>query len=521
MEMKKRGIFLCFVLCIVTAVFTAGASGEESNRDYLTTGNWYPRAPEQLNAMLDNYFNNAKTKPIPGKITGIIGPHAGFIYSGQCSANAYRSLQNPAASGHIRRVILLGVSHSSGFYGAAVSTFDTNSTPLGKIPVDTDITKKLAREKHFKADNGIMQREHSLENQLPFLQKTLGNQPYKIVPILFSFLEKKDFKPMARVIKKYMDENTLVVASTDLTHYGEPFGYAPFKNDLKENLTKLDMGIITPITALDFNGYYAYKEKTAITMCGFVPVGVMIEIFADGKHTGTLADYRKSGDMNNDYSHSVSYASIIISEGSGKTEDKTGGEKNMNSFPVLNKNERKALLSIARDTLVRFLDKGDYPEGLEEKYALSENVKEVKGLFVTLKKKGQLRGCIGNIIGQDPLYLGVRDTVVKSAVRDYRFSPVEKTELKDIDIEISVMTPLQRIDDYKKIRLGTDGVIIKRGNYQAVYLPQVATETGWGPDQFLGSLCRKAGLPANSYTESGMEFFIFQAQVFGEHDEKK
>jgi AmmeMemoRadiSam system protein B/AmmeMemoRadiSam system protein A len=519
MEMKKRGI----ILCVVTAFFIIGVFGEESNRDYLTTGNWYPRAPEQLNAMLDSYFNNAEVKPVLGKITGIIGPHAGLIYSGQCAAAAYKPLQNPAAGGHIRRVILLGVSHSSGFYGAAVSTFDTNTTPLGKIPVDTEITKKMAREKHFRVENRIMQQEHSLENHLPFLQKALGKQTYKIVPILFSFLEKKDFKSMAATIKKYIDKNTLVVASSDLTHYGEPFGYTPYKDNLKENLTKLDMGIINFITALDFDGYYAYKEKTAITMCGFVPVGVMMEIFADGKHKGILTDYRKSGDMNNNYSHSVSYGSIIITEDAGKTADKKGGDKKMNASAdvnkvelnkmELNKNEQKTLLRIARETLVQYLDKGNYPEGLEEKYDLTENLKEVKGLFVTLKKKGQLRGCIGNIIGQDPLYLGVRDTVIKSAVRDFRFSPVKESELKDIDIEISVMTPLQR--------LGTDGVIIKLGNYQAVYLPQVATETGWSLDQFLGSLCRKAGLPASSYKESGMEFFIFQAQVFGEHEKGK
>ena len=158
------------------------------------------------------------------------------------------------------------------------------------------------------------------------------------------------------------------------------------------------------------------------------------------------------------------------------------------------------------------------PEDLDKKYSLSKNLEVVTGVFVTLKKKGHLRGCIGSIIGREPLYLGVRNNAVNSAVKDYRFPNVRETELKDIDIEISVMTPLQPLDDYKKIRLGTDGVIIKKGHYQAVYLPQVATETGWNIDQFLGHLCQKAGLPPNSYTEAGMEFYIFQAQVFGEHE---
>lgn len=519
MEMRKWGVFISIVF-IVSALFSPDVFADGNTRDYLTTGNWYPRSPDRLNALLDHFFNGAETKDVPGKIKGIIGPHAGISYSGQCAANAYKQLQYPAFRGNIQRVFLLGVSHSKGFYGAAVSTFDFNSTPLGKIPVDTAVTQKLAKEKHFRVDNIALQREHSLENHLPFLQKALGKKKFKIVPILFGFLEKKDFKPMADIIKKYIDENTLVVASTDLTHYGTPFGYAPFKKDLKANLTKLDMGIVKPITGFDFDTYYAYKKKTGITMCGFIPVGVMMNIFADKTHTGSLVDYYKSGDMNNDYSHSVSYASIIISKDNGGK--KMGGKKNMNPSSGLsgglNKKEQMELMRIARDTLVHYLEKEDYPEDLEKKYAVSDNLKAVTGVFVTLKKKGNLRGCIGSIIGREPLYIGVRDNAVNAAVKDYRFPNVKKTELKNIHIEISVMTPLQPLDDYKKIRLGTDGVIIKRGRFQAVYLPQVATETGWNLDQFLGHLCQKAGLPSNSYTEAGMDIYIFQAQVFGEHE---
>lgn len=515
MEMKQSGILIS-VLFIVSAIFSPNLFGEGKSRDYLTTGNWYPRSADRLNTAIDQYFARAGGKEVPGTIAGIIGPHAGFSYSGQCAANAYKQLQNPAAGGDIRRVIILGVSHSKGYYGAAVSTFDYNTTPLGKIPVDTAVTRKLAKEKHFRVDNTALQREHSLENHLPFLQKALGKKEFKIVPILFSYLDKKDFKPMAETVKKYIDKHTLVVASTDLTHYGRPFGYTPFTKDLKANLTKLDMGIIKPITRLDFDAYHRYKKKTGITMCGFVPVGVMVNIFAGKNHTASLVDYCKSGDMNNDYSHSVSYASIIIAK--GKKKNKNGGKKTMNPTSGLNKKEQKELLRIARDTLAHYLETNDYPQELEKKYTVSENLKAVTGVFVTLKKKGNLRGCIGSIIGREPLYLGVRNNAVNSAVKDYRFPNVKKTELKDIDVEISVMTPLQPLNDYKKIRLGTDGVIIKRGRFQAVYLPQVATETGWDLDRFLGHLCQKAGLPSNSYTEPGMDFYIFQAQVFGEHE---
>jgi AmmeMemoRadiSam system protein B/AmmeMemoRadiSam system protein A len=517
MAIKKWGILLIMVLMLSSFCL----SEKNKTRDYLTTGGWYPRSPGQLNAMLDGYFSKAKAKNLPGKITAIVAPHAGFRYSGQCATHAYKYLENPAYAGNIQRVILLGVSHSSSFHGAAVSTFDYNATPLGNIPVDTAVTKALAEKKLFKVSNRIMQYEHSLENQLPFLQKALKNQKFKIVPILFSHLDRKDFKYMAGIIKEYIDEKTLVVASTDINHYGSNFGYTPLRKerDLKSALTRLDMGIIKPIARLDFDGYYEYKRKTGITICGFTPVGVLIEIFADNKHTGMLMDYCKSGDRNNDYSHSVSYASVVICEGGKK-----GGKENVKPPTAatlttlkLSPDEQKVLLSIARDTLEKYLEKGKVPEDLEKKYKLSKNLEQTTGVFVTLKTGGHLRGCIGSIVGVAPLYLGVRDNAIKAAVKDYRFKAVQKKELEKIDIEISVMTPLQRIEDYKKIRLGTDGVIIRKGHNRAVYLPQVATETGWNLDRFLGRLCQKAGLPPRSYAESkDMEFYIFQANVFHE-----
>lgn len=531
MKLKKWGILLVFVGLLFLA-----AGGETSKiRRYLTTGGWYPDTGPELQKTVDQHLEKAKLLELPGKIKGIIAPHAGFSYSGDCAANAYKQLQNPRLAGHIQRVILLGVSHRSRFYGAAVSGFDFNSTPLGNIPVDREIIEKLLKEKHFILDNNAMQQEHSLENQLPFLQRALKGKTFKIVPILFGSLRQNEYKNMAKIIRKHVDDNTLVVVSTDLTHYGRNFGYTPFDDNLKENLTLLDQGIIDEITRLDIKGYLEYKIKTAITMCGYTPVGVMIQMFNPKKHTVTLADYYKSGDRNNDYKHSVSYASFVITEGKpGPAKKKTAKidkkpamtsntEKNEgeNTPFALNKKEQKALLEIARKTLDMYLGKGkefQLPD-LEKKYPISGNLKKSTGVFVTLRKKGHLRGCIGSIVGVAPLYVGVRDNAVKAAVRDYRFPPVKKDELKKLDIEISVMTPLQKIEDYKKIRLGTDGVILGQGSHRAVYLPQVATETGWNLDKFLGNLCRKAGLPSDTYKESrDMEFYIFQAQVFGEKE---
>ena len=283
---------------------------------------------------------------------------------------------------------------------------------------------------------------------------------------------------------------------------------------------------------MDFDGYWDYEQKTGITACGFAPMGVLINIFNDGNHKGTLIDYYTSSDLGGDYSTSVSYASIIITRSSKaapapkktqtpvkKKESGHSGEVEKDNPAGLSLEEQKTLIRIARDTLKSYIGEGKLPEIDDQKYKITENLKKKMGVFVTLKKDGKLRGCIGYLTGLKPLYLGVQDNAVSAAVRDRRFRPLAKEELEKIEVEISVMTPLQKIDDYKKIRLGTDGVILKLGRLQAVYLPQVATETGWNLDEFLSNLCKKAMLPPSTYRESkAVEFYIFQAQVFSEKE---
>jgi len=506
MDFRFKTSFPIILLVLVFSFSITTASAKNKTRRFLTTIQWYPPSEPQLNQMTADFFNNVKNHPVPGKIVGLVSPHAGLAYSGQCAANGFIHLKQRH---DIQRVILLGVSHRGGFYGAAVSDFEFNSTPLGSIPVDTEITSKLAQEKYFTLNNRLMQDEHSLENQLPFLQaimKQAGNENYKIVPILFGGLEKKHFKTMADVLNKYVNENTVVIASSDFTHYGDNYRYTPFRKDIKKNLTRLDMGMIEAVTEMDFERYYTYKEQTGITMCGFIPVGVLLNMFGGGNYRGTMTDYYRSGDRGNDYSMSVSYASIAISN-----QPATG----MN----LSDKEKKTLLALARQSLIdhfggNVTDMTQWREHHKDTLQFNQKV----GVFVTLKKKDRLRGCIGTIIGREPLCDGVQNNALSAGLRDPRFEPVKQKELADIDIEISVMTPLQRISDYKKIRLGIDGVIIRKGYSQAVYLPQVATETGWGLDRFLSSLCQKAGLPQRAYKSDDMEFYIFQALVFGEKE---
>lgn len=182
---------------------------------------------------------------------------------------------------------------------------------------------------------------------------------------------------------------------------------------------------------------------------------------------------------------------------------------------MLNKEERKKLLEIARKSIEAYLKSGKKLE-LSEKDPLL--LKEM-GAFVTLNKNGELRGCIGNLIGKKPLYLTVRDMAVEAALSDPRFSPVTLEELKDLDIEISVLSPMRKIDNPDNIRLGIDGVLVRKGFRSGVFLPQVATETGWSKDEFLSNLCsHKAGLAPDAWKDKDTEILTFTAEVFSEKE---
>jgi AmmeMemoRadiSam system protein B/AmmeMemoRadiSam system protein A len=495
--MKRRWLLLILPLVMLAA---------DDVRPFLNTGSWYPSDPVRLGQMLDGFFKDAVRPDNSGPVRGIIAPHAGFDYSGRCAARAYRSL-SPAQG--IRRIILMGASHRYGFTGARIADYSAFATPLGTIPVDTEIIRALSGKRLFSSDRDTMRFEHSLENQLPFLQKALGSSGYKIVPIVFGSLKKEDFAALAGIIAPYIDEHTLVVASSDLTHYGENFSYTPFRSNLQDNLTKLDRGFIEPILHLDFERYFAYREKTGITVCGFVPIGILIRLLEKRGTRCLLADYYKSGDLNGDYSTSVSYASLVFTAAGSAVGQPTG----------LSRAEKKLLLELARSTLQSYFKNHQAALQKADPFPAYPRLGQKLGVFVTLRKKGDLRGCIGSIVGAEPLYRGVIANTIHAAIDDPRFPPLSQEELKSVEIEISVMTPLHPVANYRSIRLGTDGVVIRDGYAQAVFLPQVAGETGWTLDQFLGNLCLKAGLESDAYARSRtMQFHVFQAQVFGEKD---
>ena len=468
----------------------------EEIRKFLQSGKWYPENKLELQKLLEGYF--AGLKPLNsgvGEVRGVIVPHAGIQFSGPCAARAYGLVE----AKKITRVIILGPSHRAYYRGACVSSFKYYATPLGKIRVDTAITEKLGREDNFIVNNSYMQKEHSIENQLPFIQHLFKDRGYSIVPIMIGDVDDQKILELARIINKYRDNKTLIVVSSDFTHYGKRFNFLPFKDNIRENVKKMDFKLISFLVKKDLSGFLNYLSDTGITVCGGKPIALLIPIFSDDKYSIQWVNYYNSGDLTKDYSHSVSYASITVI--------KKGSSQNF-----LNRNEQKKILDISKYVLKNYLNKTPDINEIKSKFPITDNLKKERGIFVTLKKRGQLRGCIGSLVTRKSLFTSVIEKTLDAALRDPRFSPVNRLEAGDLSIEISVMTPLKILQDYKKIRLGIDGVYLKRGYSSSVFLPQVAVETGWTLDRFLSKLCQKGGMSADAYKQKDIKIYIFQVQ---------
>jgi len=486
-----------------------GADFEGRVRPSALAGTWYPAETGALRAAVDKYLRDAPAPKLAGPVVALVVPHAGYRYSGPVAASAYRAV----GPGVFDRVIVIGPSHYGAFRGFSVMDVDAFATPLGNVPLDQAACAALRRHPLHSAQEAAQRQEHSLEIQLPFLQRTLRN--FKLVPVLVGQLGPGDEAAIADALRPWLSARTLVVVSSDFTHYGPRFDYVPFGDQVKENLRKLDMGAVELILKKDAAGFASYVERTRATICGRHPICILLRLLPEHAR-GTLLKYDTSGNRTGDWTNSVSYVALAFA-GRGSS---TGG---------LSLKERKTLLQIARTTLNTFAKTGRVPANFDEIYPITPRLRAPGAVFVTLTKGGKLRGCIGRIPFPEvaaklpPLYESVRLITVESAARDSRFPPVTAGEVEQISISISVLSRPIEVKGPEGFRVGEHGIVIRRGARQAVFLPQVAVEQGWDREQTLSQLCLKAGLPPDDWKKPGMKFFVFTAEVFDEsllHEEK-
>ena len=482
------------------SLYYTGYAEPADPRPPACAGGWYPAARKDLDALVGRMLAAAKAADLPGEPACLIVPHAGYRFSGPTAAAGFKAVEGRTFS----RVVLLGPSHAMGhsYAGGAVPTVKAFATPLGEVPLDRAACDKLVRARTFTADNRPHEREHCLEMELPLLQKAVKD--LRIVPVLIGNATAESVVEMAEGLRTILDEKTLLVVSTDFTHYGPNYGYVPFKDRLPQRLADLDGAAIDRILAADRLGFVDLASQTRATICGRWPVALALEALGGAEVEGVTLAYTTSGALSGDYTNSVSYASIALCRGAAAP---------------LTAAEQAVLLRLARDQVRRYLADGGTLDGVKDKYQITPRLTKAAPAFVTLRNGGRLRGCIGHVAPVCPLYESVLTNAV-SACRDSRFAanPVASVEEPKLHIEISVLSRHRMVASSKEIRIGTDGLILRHGPSQGLFLPQVPLEQKWNLNQYLAALCGKAGVPTSALKDPRTRLYRFTAQVFGEPD---
>ncbi|HOJ34094.1 MAG TPA: AmmeMemoRadiSam system protein B [Candidatus Hydrogenedentes bacterium] len=472
-------------------------------------GRWFAADPEELRAEIRNYFESAASMP-QKDIIALVLPHAGYMYSGRTAAAGVKM----ASGKTYNRILVMGPSHRLPMENiASVPDYTHFETPLGQIALDADFIQKLKEDPHFRTVPGAFEYEHSVQIEVPLLQETFHD--FRLVPVVVGQLDAATAKSMGDTLRKLVDTDTLVVVSSDFTHYGPNYGYLPFRENEAENLKKLDMGAFAFIEKKDAEGFLGYIHETGATICGASPIAVLLNLLPQ-EAAVSLVQYDTSGALMKDFTNSVSYLSIACA---GSWPQQDSQPQGLSSSGSLTEEDKRRLLELARKTLNYALEHRKTPKPEDLGVEITPGMKQIMGAFVTLKKNGELRGCIGEIFPQRPVYEAVMAQTLNAAFEDPRFPPVRADELQDISFEISAYAEGPRpVASYEDIQLGRDGIVLEKQGRRALFLPQVAPEQGWDLPTTLEHLSRKAGLPPDAWKE-GAKFSVFQAIVFGEEPE--
>ncbi|MCX6566604.1 MAG: AmmeMemoRadiSam system protein B [Candidatus Aminicenantes bacterium] len=470
---------------------------KDNDRKPAVAGTFYPDDPAELRQMVTAFLAAGKKGPLPGIVRALVVPHAGYVFSGGVAASGYNQID---ADYPYARVFILASSHRVNLDKASVYVQGDYLTPLGTLEVDKEASASLAKKRAcFTDDPDAHLEEHSIEVQLPFLQVRL-KKPFKIVPIVLATQTPAVCREIAEALKPYFTKENLFIVSSDFSHF--PSYEDARKTDAATAEAFCTNSTVRFLEALRANARLGIPDL-ATSMCAW-PSALTLLYLTEGNTDLKFSriDYQNSGDIKpyGDKSRVVGYQAIAVSEPVEHRFELTAADK-------------KDLLRIARQAVDSAARSETYPALTPEAYG--PTLKERAGAFVTLRVNGGLRGCLGMFEPLMPLYQVVQEMAVASATRDGRFPPVRPGELKDILIEVSVLTPMRKIKDIREIQLGKHGIYIQKGFQHGTFLPQVATETGWTLEEFLGHCAEeKAGIGWNGWKQA--DIYIYEAVVFEE-----
>jgi MEMO1 family protein len=483
-------------------------------------GQFYPADAAQLAAAVKGFLADAKPAR-GGRPLALVVPHAGYPFSGQIAADGWAQARGRAYD----LIVVLGTNHTTaGFDGASVYTGAGMRTPLGVVRGDAKIAAALvAAGGDFNADPRVHEREHSIEVQLPFAQTLFPGLP--VVGVVVGTEDVAACRRIGRTLARVLaTRHPLIVASSDLSHYPDDAGSRTADPAVLAAIAGLDPAALETTMQTQMNSGIHGLLTCA---CGAGAVMVAMEAArALGAVRGTVIAWANSSQVPpNDRTRVVGYGAVAFTAAAdGGSGGATPGSDASSLTPPaappadapLDAAARRALLELARTTLERwFATGGTVPLPRD----LPAATQRPRGAFVTLYKGGDLRGCIGHMSPDQSLATTVQAMTLAAAFEDPRFRPVEAGELRAIEIEISVLTPLAPVSGPEAIVVGRDGVQIRKDGRTAVFLPQVATEQGWDRTALLENLCRKAGLPGDAW-KSGARFWTFQSVHFRESRER-
>lgn len=449
---------------------------EQQIKQPAVAGAFYPSDARVLRETVDSYLAAAEPKPVEGRLIALLSPHAGYQFSGSVAAYTYKQLRGR----DITTVLLIGPSHHVGFNGASVYTKGAMRTPLGDVAIDEALARSILKEDADVVSlPEAFEKEHSLEVQLPFLQRTLKD--FRVVPILIGNLTPKCFSYLTSKLTEILarNEKAIIITSTDLSHYHD-----------YDTAVRMDHKAIESVERLSVDILERNLKSGDCEMCGAYPVMVTLGTARNlGANNGVLLRYANSGDTAGDKSRVVGYAAFGLYRSPLSQEDKA------------------RLLSLARQTITEYVSKGYVPDIEVHDHRLLANA----ATFVTIKRHGYLRGCIGNMQPIMPLYRSVIMNAVSASSKDNRFQPMVKEELADMVVEVSILSPFEPLRNIDDIVIGKHGLYLVLGQNSSVFLPEVPVEQGWDLKTYLDNLALKAGLPREAWKDARL--YTFTADV--------
>ncbi|MBA7493763.1 hypothetical protein ES702_04325 [subsurface metagenome] len=478
---------------IIVSLGTGCTEGKEIIRQPAFAGTWYPGNRDELSKTIDSFLKNARDQQLKGDLIALIAPHAGYAFSGPIAAESFKQLTGKKFT----TVILIGPSHR--YPLRDVSIFDRGYflTPLGKIKVSEEASRMVEENPLIKFNPDAHRNEHCLEIELPFLQRTL--KQFEIIPLLTGEMSlDKCSKVAETIVKHFAIGNTLLVASSDMSHY-------PSYKDA----TYADKKMLEVIKTLDPDKIASTSKSIlgenipglSCTLCG--ENAVLTTIIAARKlkaNCVTILKYSNSGDSHppgwSDKSSVVGYGAVAITR-----------------YPSVSPEAQKELLNLARKAIKNYLKNKEVLKVTDASAELSQKL----GLFVTLRLGKDLRGCIGRVEYPAPLCEIIGHLSCSAAFDDPRFPPLTEEELEKIRISVTVCSPLRKISSPDEIIPSLHGVFVKKGKASGLYLPSVWDESGWSKKEFLRNLCRrKAKLPEDAWKEKDVDLYIFTGHSFSE-----